>query len=323
MKTRNLNFAGIAAVALTLGLFSSGCIVVGGGGGSNAREDLTLIYTFGGATCQTAGVSRVVVRVEGVDNSDGTTKDELCSQFPEGMTIANLLVGTYDVTIEGYDNRGLLYEMGAPRRVSVNSNRENRFEIDVESTFGDLTVYWNSFGGISDCASAGVDTVVASLFDAQDNLLDSASIACASAGVTWNMVAPGGYTVQLDAYGSNVMLYQGVAAITVSQGQADTYTVDLLATTGDLLIYWTFQGSGVCGGVDGVRVILRDPSGATYDDATYNCTDTGVQYSGVVQGNWSATLQGLDSQGRILFASGNQLLQVLAGQSNQYVVDLN
>lgn len=320
MYLKNIFLAGVVTL---LGFASSGCVVQGGGGGNTGRDDLTLLYTFGGATCQTVGVTRVVVEVTGVGVADGTTKDELCSEFPEGMTIANLRVGTYDVIVEGYDNAGLLYEMTAPRRVTVNSGEANRFEIDVASTFGDLTIYWNSFGGLTDCAQAGVDEVVASLFDDRDNLLDSAPIPCASAGVTWPQVAPGAYTVQLDAYGGGALLYQGVASVTASRGQSDTYTVDLVALTGDLIIYWTFNGSGVCGGVARVRVILRDPSGNVFDDNTYPCADTGVQYGALPEGLWTTTLQGLASGGQILFASTNQTLEVVAGSSNQYVVDLN
>jgi hypothetical protein len=319
----------MALFALTL--TSAGCIVNtsggggGGGGGGSTRTtgDLTLLYTFGGATCQAAGASRVVVRIEGVDVGDGSTKDVLCRDFPEGMTVRDLLAGTYAVRVEGYDDQGLLYQMDAPEQVSVVRGAERRYEIDVPATFGDLTIYWSAFGNVSDCGAAGIDQVVASLFDASDQLVDSQTLACSDGGVTWSFIAPGSYTVQLDAYdATGLLFYQGVQAITVSRGQADTYDVALSPVTGSLTVFWTFRGSAVCGGVQKVRVVVENADGVVYDDAYYACSMGGITYDAVPAEPWRLTLQGVDASNVLLFEGSASNVVVDVGQNTSVTVDL-
>ncbi|RMG20914.1 MAG: hypothetical protein D6729_02020 [Deltaproteobacteria bacterium] len=293
----------------------------GGGGGGLSTGDLTVLYLFGGARCDVAGVTEIRVNVVGVDVADSDTKTVRCADFPEGITIKGFTPGSYDVEVSGTVDGRPLYAMDAPLRVEVRSNADNSYDVNVPAVAGDLAVYWD-FGG-KDCSAAGVSEVRAILYDPSNELLGDARYPCDAGGVEWTLVQPGTYTVLLQALSDfGEVTWAAEATLMATAGAANDYTVTLEHVAGNLTLYWTFEGSGVCGAVAEVRVQLSDASGRTVDDSRYDCSFGGVTYDELPEGSYTATLEGLDGAGLILYRAAGVTTTVIRDRTSEYTIDL-
>lgn len=327
----------IAVGALAAG---SGCIIVSDGEGNGTgdpveRADLTVLYTFGGLVldgaqdCTEVGIDTVRVVIDGVDVSDGTVKEEACSSFFQGMTVQDLMVGSYDVSVSAKDSTGaVLYSMDSPRQVQVDAVDGGEIDVDVPSLFGSLTLWWMSFGDIEGggrCSAAEVTDVRVVLYDSAGSAIADESFPCDQEGVVWDFLAPGSYEVVLngmDQYG--YVLYAGEEVVTVGSGQDNTYEIDLDKIVGDLTLYWRFDGSTSCGSVEQIQVYLYDPWDELYDSAVYDCSEGGISYQNLVSGDWLVTLEGLGSSNQVLFRTeqGGVLVPVEPDDHMEYYVDL-
>lgn len=115
-----------------------------------------------------------------------------------------------------------------------------------------------------------------------------------------------------------ISLFVSSCAIVVSEEPYEPPPI----RTGDLGLYWTFDGFGGCGVVEEVRVTLLDPDGFIYDDALYDCDYEGVVYEDLDEGFWSVDLDGIDRYGRVQYRSGPQTVDVIGEAHNDYTIDL-
>lgn len=312
------------AAALAVLLLGPGCIVVsgGGGGGGSGTGDLTIYYTFGGSPCDVAGVSDIEISIAGVNTTDADVKHATCAEAPDGLTIHDFVAGSYDVTVSGLSGATVLYRMDTPQRMQVLEGTANDYTVDVPGRFGDLAVYWPDFDGLS-CAQAGVDQVRVQLFDASQTPLDDQTFGCGVGGVSWQYLAPGSYTIWLDAENSyGDVLWQSTVDATVQVAASMDYDAAFTEVVGSITLYWTFEGSGVCGFVQDVHVTAYAPDDTVYDDYTYPCTDGGVQYPTAPMGTMQILMDGIDDTGQVIYRSAAANVTVEAGASREYTIDL-
>lgn len=323
----------IAAAALFIG---SGCVITSDSTTPDEEADLTILYTFGGrvldsgAECSELGISTIEVEVNGVDVSDSTVKTESCTQFYQGITIKNLVVGNYDVTVTGRDSGGYaLYQMSSPQRVSLGSGGAE-IDVDAPSLFGSLTVYWTSFDGLTGsgrCQDAGVHDVRAVLYDSAGTIVHDDSMDCTYEGIVWDYLTAGTYEVVLNGLDSqDGILYAGEKEVVVNVGEDRAYDVDLHGLFGSLTVWWDsfagHEGSHRCSqaGVSEVRATLYDSAGGLVSDDYYPCTQGGVEWD-LEPGTYEIVLNGIDADGYVLYA-GDAWVDVELGQNNVYEVDL-
>lgn len=190
------------------------------------RADLTLVYTFDGLLCDSAGVRNIELEVVGLELGEGVEDIFPCSSIINGIVL-NLAPDLYEVSIFGYALEGaLLYATESPLEVRLSADDDQRVSVDVPSTSGDLTLFWE------------------------------------------------------------------------------------------------FDGLTTCGFVDDVRVRLIDPFDVVYDDARYDCRSQGVFYPNLQTGEWLVQMTALGATGDVLFRSEEQVVQVLQDESLEYVIDL-
>lgn len=311
MRTTRL-LSVVAAVA-----FSGACVCVVG----STTGDLSIYYTFGGRSCDAAGVDRIYVDVSGLH--DGATRTVSCAAFGTGIVFQGLLPESYDVTVEGDDASGrTIYGTDVPVRARVIVGSSNSVSVDVPALFGDLSVTWQTFDGEASCAAAGVQDVAVYLYDETGALEDSGTFACSAGGVDWVGLDPGQRVVGLDALdGAGNIVYTATVSTDVQAGGTNTALVSLVGV-GTLTVYWTFEGSAACGAVTDVHVQATDPFGFVYDASTYPCDYKGVVYDTAAAGSWHLTLTALDASGLQLYAAENHPANVERGEESRYTIDL-
>jgi hypothetical protein len=213
-----------ARLTVLLGVVLSGacvCVV------QPTTGDLSIFYTFGGASCVAAGVDRIHLVASGDTQGDGATKTVTCAGFGQGLTLKDLVSDTYRVTVEGWDSAGNVLYASTPQHLNVVAGSDNQYDVDAPAVVGDLTVYW-TFNGVTSCSAAGVDTVDYYLYDPTGTQVDAATFACNSAGATWTALDPGQWSVDLDGFDAGgTKIYSGSGVTPVVAGQSNTYTVDM------------------------------------------------------------------------------------------------
>lgn len=187
---------------------------------------------------------------------------------------------------------------------------------------GSLTLQY-SFGGL-DCTSAGVDRIDIRVIGSRDDYVDTLRCRAFERGVTIDGLLEGTYDVSIEgrSYDGDVIYALDTASVRVRGFTSQSYDVDVPDVSGALTIYWTFAGSGRCGEVFDLRVLLVDPDGFVYDDDTYDCEFGGITYDVLPSGRWRLSLDALDSRGRVVYRASDLDLRVLARSSNEYTVDL-
>ena len=208
--------------ALLVAVASGSCICVV----TSSTSDLTILYTFDGLTCNNAGVEVIAVSVAGVDVDDGAYYEVDCTRFSEGLTISDLRTGSYDVDIEALDFRNVVIyaRYGVP--IEVDEDVGNRYDIDVPSLKGQLTLYW-TFEGSDQCLDV-VDVHVTAV-DPAGLVYDDSDYACDTVGVIYDDAYAGVWSISMDGIDSaNRILYTARnQAVTVRPNASNEYTIDL------------------------------------------------------------------------------------------------
>lgn len=124
--------------------------------------------------------------------------------------------------------------------------------------------------------------------------------------------------VGLSADGRALYSMERPRSLYVAPGTQNEVLVYLLSATGSLGVSWSFSGTAGCGEVVDVRVTLRDPSGALYDDARHPCDSGGVEYVFLEPGRWTVELQALNDVGRVIFRLAAREIVVEERAFNEY-----
>lgn len=187
--------------------------------------------------------------------------------------------------------------------------------------FGSLTIEY-TFGGLS-CRAAGVDRIYIEVDGTRDG--DAFDVSCAEFdyGITIDNLRDGRYDVYIE--GKDIdgnLLYSARDTARVVAYSHQVYTIDAGFETGQLTIYWTFEGSGRCDDIRSLRVRLHDGNGYVYDDDTYDCTFSGLVYDLMPKGAWYLDLDAIDFGNRVTYRATDVALYVEANAGNDYTVDL-
>ena len=203
--------------------------------------------------------------------------------------------------------------------------------IDIDDPYystntGDLTLRY-AFEG-QPCDRAGVSRIFISMRGRHtgDTFTDLHSCSVFD-GITIENLLEDTYDVRIEGRGPGGEVLYNLAQrqVEVTAFRHQSYSLDVpfaMAATGELSIYWTFDGFGDCYEVADVRVRIWGPEGALYEDTIYPCDFGGVLYDSARPGTWSVSLEGLSPSGRLLYAADDRLLDVFAGASNDYTIDL-
>jgi hypothetical protein len=229
----------------------------------NSWVPLEVDWTFGGHTCDQAGVARMQIDIAG---EVLTPNSYSCTEAQTGAALGDFLVGYYDVTVTGFDASGnVIFQ--STRTVYVHPGSANVITFDAAPTTGTISLRW-TFNGQS-CGAAGVSSVRVSLdgtliTDANNN----SNLPCTSGGVagtTIGPLAPGSHSISLAASSSSTnYVLDGVSA-TVAAGQDTQVPADLkptAATTASADVSWLFEpGDQSCAAVGADHLyIVFDPA---------------------------------------------------------------
>lgn len=194
-------------------------------------------------------------------------------------------------------------------------------ETDPYDDFGSLTIEY-TFGGLS-CRDAGVDRVYVEVDGTRDG--DAFTVSCAEFdyGITIDSLRDGRYDVYIE--GKDIdgnLLYSTRDSVRVDAFAHQVYTIDVGFETGQLTVYWTFEGSGRCDDIRSIRIRLHDGNGYAYDDDTYDCDFGGLVYDLMPKGVWYLDIDAIDFGNRITYRASDVALFVESNASNDYTVDL-
>lgn len=182
---------------------------------------------------------------------------------------------------------------------------------------------WLRFGGL-ECDSAGVDEVDVRIRRGGYEI--GRTLECDDRIVAFSLsdLDYGTYVFVVEAFDrSGHLLYDNGSGDRVFLEHGFTLVdLDIPPSPGDLTIWWTFDGSEVCGGVDVVDVVAEDPFGYVFDDDPYPCTYRGVTYDNVIAGGWLLSLRARSADNRILFRALDRGVRVRAYADNVYTIDL-
>ena len=195
--------------------------------------------------------------------------------------------------------------------------------ICVVPSQGDLTVFY-TFGGET-CAAAGVDAIridVLGVGSTTDSAALDVDCAAFPEGATIKNLKLGRYEVTIEGWVGNELRYQETFTDIQVKAGDNEYDLDVDSITGTLTLFWTFDGSGACGQVQDVRVMVTAPDGTLFDDARYPCSGKGVTYDFVPAGDYTVSMDGIDGTGRIVYRSQVYTATVVAGKVNEYIIDL-
>jgi hypothetical protein len=320
-----------AAALVVLGLAGSwGCSDPG-------RADLAVQWTFGGRSCDQAGVATIHVEIP---NELLTPSDYACQEpggIVTGAQLGRFLYGNYSITVIGYDAGGA--EVGRASQSFTVHSGDNVVTVDVPlPPQGSVTLTWDFAG--QGCAQAGITSVSV---DADGFLVlnenGGIQLPCSQSGVAGVQIfglSPGSHFFDVVAMrGSTPAFYLQDISAAVADGQDTPVGASLQPgpVPGPIAdVFWSFAG-GVFGGmfcdeaqVDTVRLFL-DPAGNGSGGTLvgdFPCTQNqvdGVSLTNVSAGNHTFAATGFRS-GRIVYqtarSAGNQFVAGLHG-----TVDLN
>ena len=310
-----------AAAALAAGL--SAC-----GPGASPQDltlprDLTLLWTFGGQTCERAGVANVHVVVP----SEGFDQTLPCNfQGTEGARLTSFYPGAYGLTLDGLDALGAAAYSGSAT-VAVAEDGTNTFNVDLSPPpSGEVDFRWTFAGGLT-CAAAQVANVRVTVGGSP------VTLPCSAMGVDGGglFVTPGQFNATLEALSAAGQTnYSGTLQIVSTLGAKANYTIDLAATpvaSGSLQFDWTFAGRGCMdANVSKVGFVVssigvNNALAPVEMPAPFDCASVGAKYAALPPGRYQVQLSAYDGTGSTTY-SGTFLTPVAAGVANTYAVDL-
>lgn len=281
------------------------------------REEVVVNWTFGGKSCDAAGVATIQVDIAGEALSPNSFS---CAAASQGADLGSYLTGDYQLTVSGLDAAGALAYQSTST-LQVRRGGTNSFTVDVTQlppTTGDVTLNW-TFNGQT-CAQAGI-TVVHVSADNQvilgannspdlpctaSNNLDGATIGPFSAGAhTFDLVG-------LDS-GGTARYALNSFQVTVVAGQNTPGAPNLAPaspTTAEADLTWTFSSGGpamscAAAGVTQVRIFVDPDAGGNggTDAGTVPCDTSGTDGASVSPlspGNHSFAVYGINN-GHLLY----------------------
>lgn len=182
------------------------------------------------------------------------------------------------------------------------------------------------FDGLT-CEDAGVDVAEVTIERQGGAFLSSATVQCIgdSLDFTLSDVEEGTYLVSLTAFDADGrLLYDNDDGdIVFLDDGFSLVDIDVPPSTGDLTIFWTFEGDDRCGAVDDVSVLLEDPFSSVFDDADYPCDFGGVTYDQIIAGLWRVSLRGRNGDNQILFRADGRDVRVVANTDSRVTIDLD
>ena len=197
---------------------------------------------------------------------------------------------------------------------------------DVFFGLGDLTVNY-TFDGLL-CDEIGVDQIRLTLEGQNrgDSFFDTFTCTRFRDGVTIIDLSSDRYSLTIEGLNQNGgVIYSMDRSLTVSvdSGDDNFATVNLFSSTGDLAVSWVFPTGTECAEVTEIVVTLRDPTGAVYDDARYDCTFGGVEYLQLEPGRWTVEMVAVDATDRVIYRLAERVIDVVGRSFSDYNLVLN
>ncbi len=301
----------LAALALVVAV-APGCIIVDGDGPppGEAYGDISFDWSFDGvADCDEAGVDEldIVVLQDGLVVEDSPA----IPCIGGGLTLTDYLPGRYTVSIDAYSRSSELLYSGA-FSIRVRADEDNYAGV-IELTSGDgpppavgsVAFFWAFLYPVDepivDCALAGVDEVAVQLQGPAGELVRE-TFACTDDGAVFDNLAPGRWTLTLDASGrwqdAPLRLYgASVDVDVVAAGETDLGDVALArddAGFADLEVVWDVAGTTCAAeGIATLTLSVRRTSAETAEDVTtVDCTSTSALRRTFVPGRYVVTMTG-------------------------------
>ncbi len=309
---------------------STGCIIVGTGGGPTLRSgDVTFSWSFAGASCNTASsVKSVRISIPGQSLMNAGVYPCLVAEYP-GVVLKDFAGGSYSFTIEaiGYRNEVLYAGSG-----TFTVDRGTRVDIDLTPVGGPTSyAYLNwkfpSLQGAPnpDCAMAGVANVLVSI----DNAAPT-TVACnlgwnTNPGVQTPFLSAGTHSIDLTAVDSTgYAFFRASSTLTTTSGAPSTSEYTLVWAVGGTAVKWSITDGSVaqtCGqaGITDVYVNFVDAQGnLVYGSAgdKHACNLTGVEYSYLKPGTYGVRIIAAGTGNRVFQSnySAAPVVTVVAGQ---------
>jgi len=214
-------------VAVVLCASVTGCVVykdpgsTHGGPSGDGDGQVQVNWLVGSAGCDSAEVATVEVTI-GTD-----TEDFACGDGTATLTVPS---GSYDVALQGLDADGVARYAGDGGVVDVYGGQTSTVPTVVMSALpATLTTIWY-FKNSHLCAANGVSDVEINVFDAEDVLKGTATVACDDGTATLTDLEAGGYAVLAlgrDAAGQEI--YSGSKQIDLARGDDAQIEIPLVA----------------------------------------------------------------------------------------------
>ena len=186
--------------------------------------------------CALAGVDEIDVTITPLGSS-GAFFDDTFSCAAEGVEVANLPEGRYQVQVQAFgeyhEDAILLYDSGSFNVEVFGGELTDLEDVNVEranDAFSDFQVSWQLIEDT--CVGAGIDTVTISYQRfGQQVPEDAFTVACDAASVLRSTFVPGSYDVSVAGIGSNDVSYLGTTTVDLPPGAVAEVNI-VLAPTG-------------------------------------------------------------------------------------------
>jgi hypothetical protein len=188
-------------------------------------SDVQVQWTFGGQTCDQAGVANIDIEVAGQNIFPHAFT---CAQAGQGVDLGGFSQGTYEVTILGTDANGTAIYSG-DFVIEVLAGGSQVYPLDSIGIFGDVDFIWTFDGG--SCAGVGVSAVAVHIDGVAVATIDGTSeLPCSTGGVDGFIlpVIVGTHAIALDAVDSSGNTYSSSISVTVTNGVTTQEAVDLV-----------------------------------------------------------------------------------------------
>lgn len=312
-------------VAATVMLMAStGCIFVpwGGGGGTGGGSggsgggsgtsygDVTFTWTFNGRTCASAGISQVVITIDGETLQNNGVYPCLTDNYP-GIKLNDFRNRTYTFDVVAYDSSNVArYEYAG--NFTVNGDISLNLDLDpVVASTGYAYLQWtfpaNSVANNPTCSQAGVTHVYISIDGAAEYAVTCNS-GQTSTGVQTSALTIGTHTIDLTAVDSTGYAYyskRSSLSVTAS-GTLQIFALDW--AVGGAAVSWTLVDGNVSrtcaqAGITNVKINFQDTTSGQLLYGTAGdiqpCSAGSVVYDFLVPGRYKIIIEGSTSGGTL------------------------
>jgi hypothetical protein len=211
--------------------------LIGNPGTSNSN--ITFLWSFGGRTCNQAGVNGVNIAVQ--DPIGGNVNTIVpCTQLNvDGANVNNFAAGTYPFTLSVLNGVGQT-QYRALGTATVNGMSSITVNVDLQPGYPPITGLGNATVGLvfsgQSCTRAGVTQILADLRDLNGNVVSSTTVSCSSftGSVPFTQLNAAA-TYYLDAVGSTTAADGGMTVpyqltgqgLTIQPSSTSNYNLDV------------------------------------------------------------------------------------------------